>query len=92
MDDIFELQDKVALGVAGVIEPALQAAEARRSAARPTMDLSAYDLHLRALSIFWILSKEAVLEALGLFEQAIARDPHYGPAPGLGRHLPYASR
>jgi adenylate cyclase len=82
MQDVFELQDKVALGVAGVIEPALQAAEARRSAARPTTDLSAYDLHLRALSIFWILSKEAVLEALELFDQAIARDPHYGPALG----------
>jgi len=35
LEDVFELQDKVAWSVAGVIEPALQAAEIRRSAARP---------------------------------------------------------
>jgi len=44
LEDVFELQDQIALSVAGVIEPALQVAEMRRSAARPTTDLSAYDL------------------------------------------------
>ena len=48
LEDVFELQDKVASSVAGVIEPALQAAEIRRSASRPTDDLTAYDLYLRA--------------------------------------------
>src|SRR5437764_14757830 len=80
IEDVFELQDKIALSVAGVIEPALQAAEMRRSAARPTSDLSAYDLYLRALSIFFPLTKERVLEALELLEQAIAIDRHYGRA------------
>ena len=36
LEDVFELQDKVAVSVAGVIEPALQAAEMRRSANRPS--------------------------------------------------------
>ena len=36
LEDIFELQDKVALSVAGVIEPTVQAAEIRHSANRPT--------------------------------------------------------
>ena len=49
LEDVFELQDKVALSVAGVIEPALQAAETRRSSQRPTADLTAYDLYLRSL-------------------------------------------
>src|SRR5438128_11327498 len=53
LEDVFGLQDKVAVSVAGVIEPALQAAEIRRSAARPTTDLTAYDLYLRALAIFF---------------------------------------
>src|SRR6201990_763876 len=53
LEDVFDLQDKVALEVAGVIEPALQAAEVRRSAARPTNDLTAYDLYLRALATFY---------------------------------------
>jgi tetratricopeptide (TPR) repeat protein len=78
--DIFELQDRVAVSVAGVIEPALQAAEMRRSAARPTTDLSAYDLYLRALAAFSPRTKERVDEALGLLDQAIAIDRHYGPA------------
>ena len=37
--------------VAGVIEPALQAAETARSASRPNSDLTAYDLYLRALAM-----------------------------------------
>ncbi len=50
LEDVFDLQDEVALSVAGVIEPTLQAAETARSAARPTTDLTAYDLYLRALA------------------------------------------
>jgi len=80
LEDIFELQDRVAVSVAGVIEPALQAAEMRRSAARPTPDLSAYDLYLRALAAFFPTTKDRAIEALGLLEQAIAIDRHYGPA------------
>ena len=80
LEDVFELQDKIAVSVAGVIEPALQAAEMRRSAARPTTDLTAYDLYLRALAVFFPITKERIVEALGLLEQAIAIDPHYGPA------------
>jgi adenylate cyclase len=41
--NLYKLQDKIALSVAGVIEPALEAAEMRRSVARPTTDLSADD-------------------------------------------------
>jgi len=80
LEDVFELQDRVAVSVAGIIEPALQAAEMRRSAARPTTDLTAYDLYLRALAAFYPITKEGLIEALGLLEQAIAIDRHYGPA------------
>jgi adenylate cyclase len=80
LEDIFELQDKVATSVAGIIEPTLQAAEIRYSVNRPTTDLSAYDLYLRALAIFFPATKERILAALGLLDQAIAIDRHYGPA------------
>jgi TolB-like protein/class 3 adenylate cyclase len=83
LEDIFELQDRVAVSVAGVIEPTLQAAEMRRSMARPTTDLSAYDLYLRALATIFPITKERVFEALGLLDQAIAIDRHYGPALAL---------
>jgi pentatricopeptide repeat protein len=79
LGDVFELQDKVAVSVAGVIEPTLQAAETARSANRPTNDLTAYDLYLRAYALVWS-SARYVAEALRLLEQAIERDPYYGPA------------
>jgi TolB-like protein/class 3 adenylate cyclase len=79
LEDVFDLQDKVTSSVVGVIEPALQAAETARSASRPTTDLTAYDLYLRAYDILWSAARN-VPEALQLMEQAIARDPRYGPA------------
>jgi TolB-like protein len=79
LEDLFDLQDKVAVTVAGVIEPTLQAAETARSAGRPTNDLTAYDLYLRAYAMF-MSSARQIPEALRLMEQAIARDPCYGPA------------
>jgi adenylate cyclase len=83
LEDVFDLQDKIAVSVAGVIEPALQAAEMRRSAERPTTDLTAYDLYLRALAVSYPITKERLVEALGLLDQAIAIDRHYGPALSL---------
>jgi TolB-like protein/class 3 adenylate cyclase len=80
LEDVFDLQDKVASSVAGVIEPALQTAEIARSANRPTNDLTAYDLYLRALANFPWLRKEQLLQAHDLLAQAIARDPRYGLA------------
>jgi TolB-like protein len=79
LEDVFELQDKVASSVAGVIEPALQAAETVRSAGRATDDLTAYDLYLRAYAMVWS-SVRQIPEALRLMEQAITRAPRYGPA------------
>jgi len=80
--DVFDLQDQVAASVAGVIEPALQAAETQRSSRRPTTDLTAYDLYLRAYAIY-LSSSRQIPQLLDLLEQAIARDPAYGPALAL---------
>jgi len=82
LGDVFELQDKVAGSVAGVIEPAVQAAEAARSSNSPTTDLTAYDLYLRAYAMV-ISSATEVPEALRLLQQAIERDLRYGPALAL---------
>jgi adenylate cyclase len=79
LEDVFELQDKVASSVAGIIEPTLQGAETAHSARRPTNDLTAYDLYLRGYAMVWWSAKQ-VPEGLCLLEQAIARDPRYGPA------------
>jgi len=89
LEDIFELQDKVALSVAGVIEPTVQAAEIRHSANRPTNDLTAYDLYLRALQHWSAYEEERVVQALDLLGRAIERDPHYGSALALAAHCHY---
>ena len=83
LEDIFELQDRVATSVAGVIEPALQAAETVLSARRPTDDLTAYDLYLRASPNAFSWEKDRVIEARELLSQALDRDPAYGPALAL---------
>src|ERR1700736_5541716 len=80
LEDVFDLQDKVASSAARVIEPRLHAAETARSASRRTSDLSAYDLYLRADAMYCTYHMR---QALALLEEAIARDPHYGPALGL---------
>ena len=79
LEDIFDLQDKVAASVAGILEPALQTAETVRIAARPTDNLTAYDLYLRAYALYFA-SVARIPEALRLLEQALERDPRYGPA------------
>jgi TolB-like protein/class 3 adenylate cyclase len=84
LEDIFELQDKVAISIAGVIEPMLEAAETRGSAERPTNDLTAYDLYLRALPLSGhAFEKDRIAQALDLLRQAIKRDARYGPALAL---------
>ncbi len=80
LEEIFELQDQVAINVAGVIEPTLQAAEIRRSAERSTTDLTAYDLYLRAYALSLSWEKSATIRSLELLEQVIERDPRYGSA------------
>jgi TolB-like protein len=80
LEDIFELQDKVATAITGIIEPTLEAAEIRRSADRPTSDLTAYDLYLRALASRFPGNREGVVAALDLLGRAIDRDPNYASA------------
>jgi len=80
LEDVFDLQDQIAISVAGVIEPALEAAEVRRSAGRPTKDLTAYDLYLRALATYYPITRERIFKTLELLQPAIVIDRHYGPA------------
>jgi TolB-like protein/class 3 adenylate cyclase len=81
LEDIFDLQDRVATNVAGVIEPTLRTAEVARARQRSTKDLTAYDLYLRAVGVYSSSrGKESIIEALSLYEQAIAIDRNFGPA------------
>ncbi len=84
LEDVFDLQDQIAISVAGIIEPTLEAGEISRSRRRPTNDLTAYDLYLRALPVVLTFSlNERVLAAMPPLEEAIKRDPRYGLALSL---------
>ncbi len=83
LDDVFALQDSVALAVAGRIEPTVQSVEVRRGASQPTTNLGAYDLYLRASALFHAFVGGRHLEALDLLNRAIALDPDFGQALAL---------
>ena len=80
LDEVFELQDKVASAVAGIIDPLLMDTEIMRALERPTADLTTYDLYLRAMHLIRNWAREPVAEAIGFLEQAVERDPNFGPA------------
>src|SRR4029077_12083336 len=61
----------------------VQAAEIARSAHRPTTDLTAYELYLRALPHRHSWDKERINSALALLDRNIGRDPSFGPALAL---------
>ena len=81
--DVFELQDRVAEGVAGAIEPTLRGAEIERAWRKPTESLDAYDLYLRALPHVFTTMAEGVREALRLLDRALVLDPGYAAALGF---------
>ncbi|HXQ13912.1 MAG TPA: TIR domain-containing protein [Caulobacteraceae bacterium] len=84
LEDVFELQDKVALSVASVIEPTVHAADVRRASRRPTENMGSYDLYLRARALRQNnIRKADTLEALDLLNRAIAIDPDFGQALAL---------
>ena len=83
LDDIFELQDQVASGVAGAIEPKLRQSEIERASRKPAASLTAYDLHLRALAQAYRFTEEGFAEAVALAHQALAIDPSYAPAAAM---------
>jgi TolB-like protein len=79
-DDIFALQDAVAIAVAGQIAPSIHAAEMRRLSGRPTQDLGAYELYLRAYQHAQMNTHKALEEAIALLDEAMRRDPAYAIA------------
>ena len=84
LEDVFALQDSVALSVAGVIEPTLQDEEFRRVSKRPTENMGSYDLYLRAMALFWKFDAAEMTEAYALLERAIRLDADFGIALAAG--------
>src|SRR3954469_7227516 len=80
-----ELGVRYVLEVVGAIEPKLREAELGRSRLKPTSNLTAYDLYLRAVFLFD--HQGDAVEALELLNDAIRTDPNFGLAYALAAHF-----
>ncbi|WP_157934424.1 adenylate/guanylate cyclase domain-containing protein [Microvirga ossetica] len=80
ISEIFELQDRITTSVMIAVEPSLRLAEIERAQRKPTDNLDAYDLYLRALPAINIYTRAGFEEAEGLLRRAVALDPTYGDA------------
>jgi TolB-like protein/Flp pilus assembly protein TadD len=81
--DIFALQDEITRKVVAAIEPRLLEAEGIRSQNRSAEDLDAWDMLIRANSLFWRLTKDESQAAIALLEQVVQRHPYYAPAHSM---------
>jgi TolB-like protein len=80
LEDVFDLQDRVAESVSAAIEPALQSAEIRRIRHNPPAQLDAYDRLLRAYGSMAEFTAAGMDTALEYLDQALAIDPGYAAA------------
>ena len=82
LSDIFALQDEITERIVSAIEPAVRTIEIKRALAKPTGSLTAYDSYLRALPYYYSQTREAVIRAETLLQEAIDLDPGYAEALG----------
>jgi len=80
LENIFDLQDQIASGVVGAIDPKVLEAEVARVKRKAPSDFGAYDHFLRAVDLIYRWTNESNEEALRLLYRAIELDPEYGQA------------
>ena len=77
---LFDLQDAIAARVADSLRVRLSGPERERLTRRETTDPEAYRLYLLAHYHLGQRTRASIARAIGLFEQAVARDPSYAQA------------
>jgi TolB-like protein/class 3 adenylate cyclase len=80
LEDVFELQDRVATTVAAAIEPSVTQAEVTRARRKPTENLLAYDWLLRAIGEQRFTSREHVDRGIAFARRALGLDPQFARA------------
>ena len=79
LTDVFQVQAEIASRVAGALGVALGSREQTQLAARPTDNLAAYDLYLKARALT-TPDPATVRRAIALYEQAVALDSSFTEA------------
>jgi adenylate cyclase len=82
LDDVFEVQDEVAMRVVTMLIGNIERSDHECSMSKETRNLSAYECVLRGKYLLkdWRGSKDDVRHARDMFEQAIELDPRYSTA------------
>jgi serine/threonine protein kinase/Tfp pilus assembly protein PilF len=80
MKDVFEVQDEIARKIAEALRVKLSPQEQEALAAKPTENLQAYDVYLRAKSYARRLTRQDSEFALQMYENAVAQDPNFALA------------
>jgi DNA-binding SARP family transcriptional activator/TolB-like protein len=78
--DLLTLQDEIAAEVVAQIDPEILLIEANRTASRPLIDPTAYDLVLRSLPLIGRLEREPFMQAGAYLNRAIELEPDYAAA------------
>ncbi len=78
--DLFEVQDRLSEMIVRQVAPYLHAAEMKRVRVKRPDSLEAYDFFLRAQENMHNSSRAVFETSEGLFDTALAKDPHYAAA------------
>jgi len=80
LQDVFEVQDEIARKIAMALRITLTPQEQADIAARPTENLQAYDLYLRAKSHARRMTRQDLELAYQMYQQAVVLDPEFALA------------
>ena len=78
IDDIFSLQDEIAMKIMAEMQVKLTAEELGRLSAIKTKNIKAYEKFLMAYDYFWRRTEGDTQQARKLAQEAISLDPKYG--------------
>ena len=82
VDDVFAIQSEIAKAIADQLQAKISPSEKSAIEQRPTSDVAAFDLYSRAVNLilstsFNTADRPALLRAVDLLNQAVARDPSF---------------
>jgi adenylate cyclase len=77
LEDVFNIQDEITNRIAATIVPELEHFEHRRSTAKRTEDLNAWDYYLRGMESFHDETCAGTNASIRMFQAAVDLDPKY---------------
>jgi adenylate cyclase len=83
LEDVFDLQDRIADQIVGLLEPQLQRSEIERATRTHPRNVDACSLYLKALALVSAHMPEDAERALPLLDRALHLDPDYLSAHAL---------